>query len=82
MLRAWTSPATLGLTDSTSCMPLVNVMDRWTSYLVEMKATPLLVWALDQEGDPVSCFDEGLLELPFKKVLELLLGMDMVEDEV
>ena len=60
----------------------VSVMDRWLDYMIEMKATPLLIWALDIEGNPVSCFDEGVLEMPFKKVLELLLGMDMVEDEV
>ena len=59
----------------------VSTMDQWLACLVEDEATPLLVWAQGPDG-PILLFDEEILETPLKKVLELLFGMDMVEDEV
>ncbi len=60
----------------------VATMDEWTNYMVEKKATPLMIWGMGEEDEPVCCFASGLLDMPFGQVLELLLGMDMVEDEV
>lgn len=51
----------------------VSHMDRWTSYLVDLKATPLLLIARTDDG-LVTCLPEGIREMPFLEAMELMVG--------
>jgi len=59
----------------------VGTVDRWLAYLVEQKATPLILIARTEDDAMVTCFDEQIRDMPFKGAMELLLGLEEGQEE-